>query len=217
MESIEKRKTFKDTKKAQADTKKRLLAIEKLRKPKPKPVKKKKAVVDVGNEFLKRYKNKKRMNIPQCIFNDALVNIVNEYYTLIPKKFTLKKLADYIYSEYIRFTKSDDWICECITCKTKIPRNHTSTRIYGNAIQNWHFKVRRFLKYRYMDDNCSPQCYFCNCCLNWNYQKYTMVMIKKFWLEWVENVLNDNTIYSISNYQYVEMIIWWYNVLKNKN
>ena len=46
----------------------------------------------------------------------------------------------------------------------------------------------------------------CNVILNWNYMKYTMRMIQKYWVEKVDRMMNDKSVYSIKTYELEEMI-----------
>jgi len=154
-------------------------------------------------------KHKRCKNIPLRLINVQFLDILKETYSVLSWKLSLKNIADYRYSKYIRKSKSKDWICECITCWNKFKWDDTPN------IQNWHFKTRRFLKYRFMDNNCRPQCWRCNCALNGNYKVYTLKMIERFWLDRVEKVEYDNEIYKISNYEYVEMIKDYYLYIKD--
>ena len=159
-------------------------------------------------EYRERCVKHKRCKVLAKDMDEALWNIIKDSYCLLSKKITLKTLADYRYSRYIRLSKSVDGICECITCKEKKHRTE---------MQNGHFKSRWFMKYRYMDDNCYPQCAFCNVIINWNYKKYTLAMIDKFWLDWVRKVENDTELYPFKSYMYVDIITKSFNyVMKHQ-
>lgn len=110
----------------------------------------------------------------------------------------VKHIADVIFSYYVRLLKSDNLVCECITCKKKIDRK---------SIQNWHFRTRWHMKYRYDLKNCRPQCYWCNCALNGNYQIYTLEMQKLHWYKRVDDVINDHIPHSINQRELEEQIL----------
>lgn len=152
---------------------------------------------------------KKRIWFPIKLLDDDLLIIIEKHKKRIKGKITLKSLADRIFSDFIRWTKSNDWICTCITCWAEHERN--ATQAWG--IQNWHYKSRIYLKYRFDVENCYPQCRKCNCAMNWNYKAYTLKMIDMYWLERVEELENDNELVSIPKWKYVEMIKERYSVL----
>ena len=114
---------------------------------------------------------------------------------------TRKDLADRVFSEYIRLNESKDGICKCVTCWAEMP---------WEQIQNWHFISRGNMFYRFSEVNCHPQCQQCNIFLNWNYPKYTIYMINRYWLEETEFMIEDKTTKEYKQYEYEEMIIKWY-------
>lgn len=134
-----------------------------------------------------------------------LLSIVKEYRVKVHKpqwSVTRRDLADRVFSEYIRLINADEnWICECVTCWTKMPYTE---------IQNWHFISRWSMKYRFDKCNCHPQCYKCNCILSWNYKQYTMFMVKEYWMDKIQEMLNDKTTKEYKQYEYEEMIIQRY-------
>lgn len=144
----------------------------------------------------------------------TLLMAVKDYWTKTHKpqwNVTWKDLADRVFSEYIRLKNADkDWMCTCVTCWAKMK---------WTDIQNWHFITRWNMMYRFSTANCNCQCYKCNCILNGNYQQYTMYMINKYWIQTVRRMLDDKRIKNIKQYEYEEIIIWWYKeiqVLKGK-
>ena len=50
--------------------------------------------------------------------------------------------------------------------------------------------------------------------MNGNYRNYTIFMQKKYWIEREREIWEDNSIYSIKNYEYVEMIKGFYGEIK---
>ena len=98
-----------------------------------------------------------------------------------------------------------DGMCVCVTCNTKLPRKQ---------IQNGHFVSRGVMKYRFDIKNCHPQCYKCNCLLNWNYKPYTVYMVKEYGMNTVLIMLWDRTLKEYKQYEYEEMIIQWYKEIQ---
>ena len=155
----------------------------------------------------------KSVNIPLKLLNDALVDIIRKYKPRFgTQKMNLKSLCDRVYSDKIRFTKSIDWICKCITCWKSY--RWDDTQQWG--IQNGHYKSRAWLKYRFDDDNCRPQCWACNCAKNGNYPVYREVIERKFGEERERRVFFDKEVVSIPAWKYVEMIIDYYWYLPTK-
>ena len=112
-----------------------------------------------------------------------------------PKSKTKANL-DYIFSLYIRLRDSYKGKVKCPLCwKIMLWRDS----------QNMHFVKRTYLKYRRDEENCYAGCKGCNVFLNWNYQKYTMFMIKKFWVERVEQMINDKSLGCFKEYELAEM------------
>jgi len=113
----------------------------------------------------------------------------------------LKNKLDRVFSLFIRIRDCNDkGIVVCPLCGKKIKWNDL-------VCQCMHFVKRFILKYRYAEENCYAGCSGCNVFLNGNYQVYTLFMIKKFWLEKVENMLNDKQIYKVHDYELEEMIV----------
>lgn len=117
------------------------------------------------------------------------------------KKLSRSKLIkkyDKIFSVYIRLRDCDrNWIVVCPLCWSKIPRKKS---------QNMHFVSRWVLKYRYDEDNCHAGCYRCNVILHWNYITYTRWMQNKYWIEKVDNMINDKWVYQLKTFELEEMI-----------
>lgn len=157
--------------------------------------------------FKKLWKNKKATENIEPI----LLDIVKEYWTKVHKPqwhVTRKDLADRVFSEYIRLKASNkDWICKCVTCWAEMPYTE---------IQNWHFISRWNMKYRFSEENCHPQCYKCNCILSGNYQRYTMYMIDKYWMDKVQEMMDDKTTKEYKQYEYEEMLIERYQFITER-
>ena len=74
-----------------------------------------------------------------------------------PKRKTIIKKLDAIFSEYVRRKHADkNGIVKCYTC---------NKRAYwkGEGMQNGHFISRSSRILRWNEQNCRPQCYACNC------------------------------------------------------
>ena len=73
-----------------------------------------------------------------------------------PKRKTLIKKLDTVFSEYIRRKYADKkGIVSCYTCGKKAYWK-------GEGMQNGHFISRRSRILRWDERNCRPQCYSCN-------------------------------------------------------
>lgn len=158
--------------------------------------------------FKKLWKTKKATENIEPI----LLDIVKEYRPKVHKpqwSVTRKDLADRVFSEYVRlkasFEDNNEWMCKCVTCWVEMPYTE---------IQNWHFVSRSVMKYRFDIRNCHPQCYKCNCLLNWNYKPYTLYMVKEYWMDVVLVMISDRTLKEYKQYEYEEMIIQWYKEIQ---
>lgn len=117
------------------------------------------------------------------------------------KKLSRSKLIrelDRVFSIYIRLRDCNkDWIVVCPLCGARIPRKKS---------QNMHFISRWVLKYRYDETNCHWWCMRCNVILNWNYIKYTRWMQNKYWIEKIDEMINDKQIFKLRTPELQEMI-----------
>ena len=140
-----------------------------------------------------------------------IAHILEEYRNkLSQKKPQIHHLARVVYSDYLILTKSTNWRSNCFTCNKRLRWSDWET-------QPGHFRKQWWcLKHKFNDDNVEIQCRACNCALDWNYQIYTIKMIKKRWLERVEDILQDKGILVIKNYEYAEKILLRYNILQRK-
>lgn len=112
-----------------------------------------------------------------------------------PRKRIIAKL-DEVFSQYIRlrdsYQKGDERRVKCPLCWAEMN---------WKQAQNMHFISRWILKYRFSENNCHAGCYRCNVVLNWNYIIYTRYMQKKYWVNYVDSLINDKSTYSISTPQ----------------
>lgn len=71
-----------------------------------------------------------------------------------PKRSSLIKKADAIFSKFIRQRNADDsGVAECFTC---------GKRDHWKSLQCGHFMSRRHYSTRWSEDNCQVQCAGCN-------------------------------------------------------
>lgn len=110
---------------------------------------------------------------------------------------SLKKKLDAVFSIFIRLRDSKKGIVTCPLCWKRIPRKQA---------QNMHFVSRSVLKYRYDEDNCFAGCMRCNVILGGNYQVYTLRMINRYWIEFVEKRINDKSIFKVGVDRFKEKI-----------
>lgn len=126
-----------------------------------------------------------------------------------PRKRIIAKL-DEVFSQYIRlrdsYQKGDERRVKCPLCWAEMNRKQA---------QNMHFISRWILKYRFSENNCHAGCYRCNVVLNWNYIIYTRYMQKKYWVNYVDSLINDKSTYSISTPQ-LEKELEYYKEKRDK-
>lgn len=72
-------------------------------------------------------------------------------------KAQLRKIADKLFSVWIRLRDRVDGQTECYTC---------GRRASYKSMQNGHFVPRQYLSVRYDEMNCHAQCYACNVLYN---------------------------------------------------
>lgn len=118
----------------------------------------------------------------------------------------LVKALDNIYSQYIRLKNADEnGFCVCIVCKKPF---------HWKKIQNGHFCRRSHYNTRWVDMNCHPQCYVCNCILNTN-AEYAVFMLEKYGEAAVkELVAESQKIVKIQNYELEEQIEKYTKIVK---
>lgn len=104
-------------------------------------------------------------------------NFILKNYIYNKNKDSWKDLADRIFSLYIRLKNADRHMrCKCVTC-WKVE--------HYKYIQNGHYRTRGCNKYRFSEENCHPQCKYCNLTppkwLWWNYRNYHIYMVNRYW------------------------------------
>lgn len=94
------------------------------------------------------------------------------------------------FSRYIRILYANkEWMVQCVT---------SWQWLHWTKIQLGHFITRGNYKYRRDPINCYPQSYRDNVLLKGNYIEYTLFMIRKFWVDYVELLKNDKQIVKIT-------------------
>lgn len=123
-----------------------------------------------------------------------------------PSRSKIIKKLDAVFSQFIRLRDSNNkWIVECPLCWSKIPRKKA---------QNMHFVSRWNMKYRYDEINCNAWCMRCNVILNGNYIIYTRWMIRKYWLDKVDEMIFDKQPFKIRTYELEAMIEYYMEKVK---
>lgn len=111
------------------------------------------------------------------------------------------KELDKVFSRFIRLRDCNEkWIVVCPLCWSKVPREKA---------QNMHFVSRAVLKHRFDEKNCHAGCMRCNVILHGNYIAYTRWMQKKYWIEFVDNLINDKWLCKIPTGLLVDMINYY--------
>lgn len=154
-------------------------------------------------------KKLKRANPPGLsIFIEQIIPV---YYPRL-QELSLKHFADRIFSDYIKISRSDkEWYCKCCTCWTKMQRN-------DKMMQNGHYRTRWFMKYRYEEDNCHPQCYTCNVIHSGAYRNYHKFMVDNYWEQREEQLRTDQEVKKMLDYDLVMLCVERYNqILFHKN
>ncbi len=123
-----------------------------------------------------------------------------------PSRSRLIKKLDQIFSRYIRLLYADKkWMVQCVT---------SGKYYHWKEIQNWHFVTRWNYKYRRDETNCHPQSMSDNIFLKWNYIKYTLFMIKKYWHEAVEIMTNDSSLVKVKTSEILEKTAYYEQKVK---
>ena len=118
-----------------------------------------------------------------------------------------KKKADTVFSRYIRLKNSVDGMCTCVTCGTKKPIKQ---------MQNGHFIERHWLRYRYDEQNCHPQCPSCNVFHHGNYTEYAEFMIKEYGCDVIEEMnRNKHELIKLKVSDYESMVEIWQEEIKD--
>ena len=119
-----------------------------------------------------------------------------------------KDLADRVFSQYVRLYYANDlWFCKCITC-WKVMK--------FEDIQNWHYRSRTSMKYRFDIRNCHPQCFSCNVCKHWDYRNYRNKIVELYWEELEEDMWNSKDSVWYSQWWFEDSIFEWYKFISTK-
>jgi len=116
-------------------------------------------------------------------------------------KVNIKKLADYIFGDYIVYSCIEDWMVECITCWRKFDYRVKEFRV---RMQCGHYVSRNINRYRYSEDNCHPQCSICNVFHKGNYRNYYLYMTWRYGEEKERDMWNDKGVYKVNYYEICE-------------
>jgi hypothetical protein len=106
----------------------------------------------------------------------------------------LKKELDALYSKYIRNKYAVNGRVKCYTCP-KVGE--------VKEMQNGHFVPRQYLKTRWDDRNCRPQCYACNMLYNGQPSAFANNLKK----EYGENIIAE---LERDRMKPVKLEVWWY-------
>lgn len=118
----------------------------------------------------------------------------------------VKKL-DAVYSQYIRLKYADqDGMVKCITC------NEVK---HWKEMQNGHYESRGHYPTRWLDDNCHPQDYRCNCILKGNYTEYALYMVNRYGVDKLQELKQlANSGKKLSTVEIKELIEKYKNLLQ---
>lgn len=123
-------------------------------------------------------------------------------------KVSRKDLADRVFSEFVRLYYSDpQWYVRCFTSWVKLPRYEA---------ENWHYRDRWCLKYRFDIINCHPQTHLDNVILKGNYRNYHKNMVAEYGEEIEEKIRNDKELVDYNQERYEEHILDWYEFIQHK-
>ena len=155
--------------------------------------------------FKERYEQE--LDIRYAIFGEYIPRAA-KYWKKKVWKVNRKDLADRVFSDYVRLYYADDyWYVKCFTSGFKLPRYEA---------QNWHYRSRDYLKYRFDIRNCHPQTLHDNLHLNWNYRNYHKNMIAEYWEEIEEQLWNDRELVDYDQERYEIHILERYRFILEK-
>lgn len=106
----------------------------------------------------------------------------------------LKKKLDSIFSTYVRTKYAKNGRLQCYTC----PKSGTIAEL-----QNGHFVPRQYLRTRWDERNCRPQCYACNLLYNGQPSRFAANLIKEYGEGIIQELEKDRMIP-------VKLDIQWY-------
>lgn len=124
-----------------------------------------------------------------------------------------KKLLDDWFSRYIRLRGAKDGYNRCYTCgKIEEPKN----------LQCGHYVSRIYTPVRWEEDNCRPQCVYCNMFSEGKKPTFAMKLSKEKGAKWLDMLeIKKNNIIKMDKFAY-QLLINAYqskvvNLLKEKN
>ena len=155
--------------------------------------------------FLERYEQE--LEIRYAIFGEYIPRAA-KYTKKKVWKVNRRDLADRVFSDYVRLYYADDyWYVRCFT---------SWVRLLWNEAENWHYRSRDYLKYRFDITNCHPQCHRDNVILNWNYRNYHKNMVAEYWEEIEEKLWNDKELVDYNQARYEANILNRYTFIQEK-
>ena len=93
-----------------------------------------------------------------------------------PSRSKIVKKLDAEFSRYIRLKYSDhNGYVKCYTCDR--------VKHYKVSMQNGHFMSRRHYSTRFLESNCRPQCYGCNCHAQGRSYEFSLNLNKEYGYE----------------------------------
>ena len=164
------------------------------------------------------FKTKKAVDFFNECHQDTLDTWYKIFWEYIPKaakylrkkvwKVNRKDLADRVFSDYVRLYYADDnGYVRCFT---------SWVRMLWYESENWHYRSRDYLKYRFDIRNCHPQCHRDNVILNWNYRNYHKNMISEYGEEVEEMLRNDKELVDRNQERYESNIRNRYKFIQEK-
>lgn len=112
-----------------------------------------------------------------------------------PTASRLKKKLDATFSLYIRTKFSKDGLVSCYTCPRRAPIKE---------MQNGHFVPRQYLKTRWDERNCRPQCYACNILYNGQPSRFAERLIAEYGPDIIQELERDRMIPAKLDIQWYE-------------
>ena len=164
------------------------------------------------------FKTKKAVEFFQECYKDNIDTWYAILWEYMPKaaKYCKKKiwkvnwrdLADRVFSDYVRLFYADEYgYVRCFTSWVRMPRYES---------ENWHYRSRDYLKYRFDIRNCHPQSHRDNVILNWNYRNYHKNMIAEYGEEVEEQLRNDKELVDYNQARYEANILNRYAFIQQK-
>jgi len=115
-----------------------------------------------------------------------------------PKRKTLVKKLDTIFSVYIRKREAKNNIAECFTC---------GKQDHYKKLQNGHFQSRKHYSTRWDDINCQVQCAGCNVFRYGEQYKFSLNLDEKYGSGTAEALhIKSKQILKITDFELIELI-----------